>query len=209
MIFALQRCAFCRNCLFRNKHPFASWPIQSQSPRSKEIFFFFMVRSCLVMRVSHVGKHHMTTRDGHHYARANCFQLVPFVCNNPLYVQTFHQNSPLLGHAIRFGEADHPGPSKKNTCLLNVVVANPTSVANKKDTFEKLFQQENIQILCLAETSATKEVQKTCQRSLNPLQLKCFWSQPVPPQRTCINGEDSIRGRAGGCNFFCNRYEVL
>ena len=161
-----------------------------------------MVRSCLVMRVSHVGKHHMTTRDGHHYARANCFQLVPFVCNNPLYVQTFHQNSPLLGHAIRFGEADHPGPSKKNTCLLNVVVANPTSVANKKDTFEKLFQQENIQILCLAETSATKEVQKTCQRSLNPLQLKCFWSQPVPPQRTCINGEDSIRGRAGGCAIF-------
>ena len=151
------------------------------------------------MRVSHVGKHYMTTRDGCHYARADSFQLVPFVCSTPLSVQIFHQKAPLLGQAIRFGEADHPGPSNKNTCLLNVVVANPTSVANKQETFEKLIQQENVQILCLAETSATKDVQKTCQRSLIPLQLKSFWSQPVPPQRTCLNGENSIRGRAGGC----------
>ena len=197
--FALLRCAFCHYCLFRNKYPYASWPIQHKPTRSKEICCYIVVRSCLLMRVSHVGKHYMTTRDGCHYARADSFQLVPFVCSTPLSVQIFHQKAPLLGQAIRFGEADHPGPSNKNTCLLNVVVANPTSVANKQETFEKLIQQENVQILCLAETSATKDVQKTCQRSLIPLQLKSFWSQPVPPQRTCLNEENSIRGRAGGC----------
>ena len=95
-----------------------------------------------------------------------------------------HQTSPLLGCAQRIGEATNPGPKhrKERPCLLNVVLANPTSVSQKKQTFDKLLRAENVQILCLSETAATKEVQQTCQKELATMHYKCFWSNPVPPK---------------------------
>ena len=119
------------------------------------------------------------------------------VCRFLIHVR--HQHSPFLGTADRIGEAKNLGPRLKNaTCLLNIAIANPTSLVSKRQTLLDLFAQEDLQILCLAETSATANVQKACQRNMSAIRCKCFWSCPVQPQRTCADGLDSVRGRVGG-----------
>ena len=117
--------------------------------------------------------------------------------------KAFHQNAPILGHATRVGEAKNPGP-QKSTCLINMVLANPTSLANKRDTITQLLHDENINVLCLAETSATEEVQNQCQKDMAKIGYTTFWSTPVAPQRTCHNGAASVRGRAGGTATMTN-----
>ena len=70
-------------------------------------------------------------------ARAACNWVVLYFCHC-LANNVRHQYAPTLGHAIRIGEAKNPGPNR-GTCLINMVLANPTSLANKKDTLTQLL----------------------------------------------------------------------
>eukprot|EP00435_Cladocopium_sp_Y103_P006171 s1077_g2.t1 len=117
---------------------------------------------------------------------------------NIIHCNNLSLRAAFLGCAQRIGEASHPGPKQKPECLLNFVIANPTSILHKRSTFDQLFKEECVQILCLPETSATADVQRKVQKDLATMQCKAMWSNPVPPQRVCIDGDPSARGRAGG-----------
>ena len=122
-----------------------------------------------------------------------------------LSIHVMHQFSPTLGlgHAARTGEASNPGPGRnQSTCLINIAIANPTSIVSRRQTFADILANENLQILCLAETSATLAVQKRVQKDMGTLQCKSFWSNPVTPMRTCQDGNNSLRGRTGGTAVF-------
>lgn len=149
-----------------------------------------------VFRGRYVGKRYMPHLLQHLAIRCARFCEVPSFCHC-LAKDVCHQKAPTLGHAIRIGEAENPGP-KRTQCLINVAIANPTSLANKRDTLNELLCQEKINVLCLAETSATQEVQAQCQKDLAKTGYKTCWSNPVPSQRVCQNGAASTRGRAGG-----------
>ena len=150
----------------------------------------------------YVGCNHMHCHYDDPVARVAELYMMAIFCQC-LAKDIRHQTDPFLGHAIRIGEAKNPGP-RQSTCLVNVVLANPTSLANKKDTVRQLIQTEDVNVLCLAETSATREVQMQCQKDLARQGFKTCWSHPVPPQRTCQNGADSIRGRTGGTAVTAN-----
>ena len=84
-----------------------------------------------------VGNRHMPHHCHSLAARAACNWVVLYFCHC-LANNVRHQYAPTLGHAIRIGEAKNPGPNR-GTCLINMVLANPTSLANKKDTLTQLL----------------------------------------------------------------------
>jgi exonuclease III len=147
-------------------------------------------------REGYVGKDHMPYLAQIYAFRHALLGRVSYFCQC-LANDVNHQQSPILGHAMRIGEAKNPGP-KHAQCLINVATANPTSVANKKDTMQQLLTQEHINVLCLAETSATQEVQAQSQKDFSKMGYKTCWSNPVAPQKMCQNGAASTRGRTGG-----------
>ena len=80
--------------------------------------------------------------------------------------------------SVRIGEASNPGPTALSaTCQhLSLSLINPTTIYRKEDDFLAL----DTDILCLAETAATKTVQMAFNQALRPTPYQVFWSAPVP-----------------------------
>lgn len=79
---------------------------------------------------------------------------------------------------------------------------NPTSVRGKQREFQALLNNHHCNVIALAETSATIDTQFDTTRQLKKLGLHATWSNPVQPQSTRIDGQPSLRGRAGGTAMF-------
>lgn len=79
---------------------------------------------------------------------------------------------------MRIGEASNPGPpdSSSQCQSLSISLINPTAIHQKEDDFLAL----DTDILCLAETAATKTVQMDFNQALRPTAYRTFWSAPVP-----------------------------
>ena len=114
------------------------------------------------------------------------------------------QCAPTLGQAERIGEAKNPGPRSKS-CMLNVILANPTSLANKKDTLTQLLTEEQANIVCLAETSATQEVQSQCQKDLAKLGYKAFATENMPDRRSKRKRQSWGDGHFCRCSHACQQ----
>lgn len=82
----------------------------------------------------------------------------------------------------RIGEATNPGPAETQiSCRpLSVGLVNPTTIYTKEDDLLAL----NNDILCLAETAATKTVQVAFNQALRSTPYRAFWSAPVPDKVT-------------------------
>lgn len=110
---------------------------------------------------------------------------------------------PLLGCAIRFGEASHPGPKPANqsqqACNQFVVcVTNPTCIAKKADTVGELLRSKQVNFLTMSETAATAAMQRSFTSHMRSHGVKCHWSTPVRPHRNTITSEEILRGKAAG-----------
>ena len=83
---------------------------------------------------------------------------------------------------FRFGEALHPGPdSDRALCRsLTLSLVNPTTVYQKEDDLLDL----DADILCLAETAATRTVQIAFNQAIRTTSYRTFWSAPVPDKIT-------------------------
>lgn len=78
--------------------------------------------------------------------------------------------------------------------MLRVAVCNPTSFSNNASKFDRL----GFDLCCVSETSATKVMQPIHARALAKFGIQVHWGAPVPPQRYCIDGSESIRGSSLG-----------
>ena len=175
----------------------SSLPCNPASTRTRSRFRYSILLGAFA-RMKHKG-HHVRCRP----VRASLLRCK--MLSFDLSIHVMHQFSPTLGlgHAARTGEASNPGPGRnQSTCLINIAIANPTSIVSRRQTFADILANENLQILCLAETSATLAVQKRVQKDMGTLQCKSFWSNPVTPMRTCQDGNNSLRGRTGGTAVF-------
>ena len=103
---------------------------------------------------------------------------------------------------MRVGEASNPGPNdhsrRKRSVTATIAILNPTAIRNKHEEFRVLMKTHAVDTFCCAETTATKDIQKTMAAKLRSLQLKSVWSEPVEPQKQKICDQPSLRGRAGG-----------
>lgn len=81
-------------------------------------------------------------------------------------------------HGFRPGEATNPGPTDVTSSYqpLSVGLINPTTIFHKEDDLLAL----NTDILCLAETAATKTVQMAFKQAIRSTSFRTFWSAPVP-----------------------------
>lgn len=116
---------------------------------------------------------------------------VSYLCHC-LATDVCQQHAPILGRADRIGKAKIQDHDVASVCVMWSLPIQP--VLQTKN----LLTQERVNVLCLAETSATQEVQAQCQKDLTKIGFKARWSNPVAPQRMCQNGAASTRGRAGG-----------
>ena len=82
----------------------------------------------------------------------------------------------------RVGEASHPGPisSPPTKKLITVSLVNPTTIYQKEDDLLSL----NSDVLCLAETAATRTVQLAFNQAVRTTKYRTFWSAPVPDKIT-------------------------
>ena len=105
---------------------------------------------------------------------------------------------PRLGASIRFGEAINPGPLRSCSDTMRFCMTNPTSLANKSDTYAELLQSHQCDFVSCSETSATAKIQWHFAKSMRKLGMKTLWSPPVPPLRTTVTGQVDGRGQASG-----------
>ena len=103
----------------------------------------------------------------------------------------------VLGHAIRFGEAQNPGPDS-----LLFGLCNPTSLANKVPVFRELLQDYHCHFVAAAETSATAPTQALVARNLKKLGFFSAFTTPAPSLRARQDQQVSVRGKATGCANF-------
>ena len=103
----------------------------------------------------------------------------------------------VLGHAIRFGEAQNPGPDS-----LLFGLCNPTSLANKVPVFRELLQDYHCHFVAAAETSATAPTQALVARNLKKLGFFSAFTTPAPSLRARQDQQISMRGKATGCANF-------
>ena len=103
----------------------------------------------------------------------------------------------VLGHAIRFGEAQNPGPDS-----LLFGLRNPTSLANKVPVFRELLQDYHCHFVAAAETSATAPTQALVARNLKKLGFFSAFTTPAPSLRARQDQQVSLRGKATGCANF-------
>ena len=85
-------------------------------------------------------------------------------------------------HATRVGEASNPGPSVPLQSLT-IGLLNPTTMYQKEDDLISL----NSDVLCLAETAATKMVQGVFTQATRATPFRTFWSAPVPDKITKVD----------------------
>ena len=103
----------------------------------------------------------------------------------------------VLGHAIRYGEAQNPGPDS-----LLFGLCNPTSLANKVPVFRDLLQKYHCHFVAAAETSATTPTQALVARNLKKLGFFSAFTTPAPSLRARQDQQVSLRGKATGCANF-------
>ena len=93
---------------------------------------------------------------------------------------------------MRIGEATNPGPLQVDQFRIGLI--NPTTVLHREQAICDL----DVDLLGMAETSATKPVQNMVQNNLRQQGYSSFWSFPVDNHRTMLNGQLSMRGAAAG-----------
>lgn len=96
---------------------------------------------------------------------------------------------PMIPH--RIGEASNPGPEHEQ---FSVGLVNPTTVLHR----EKAFASLDVDLLAMAETSATKVVQNQVRKNMKTRGYTTLWSNPVDNHREMLNGQESLRGVAAG-----------
>ena len=95
----------------------------------------------------------------------------------------------------RIGEASNPGPLQIDQYKIGFV--NPTTVLHRHSAISDL----DVDLLGMAETSATKPVQLKVQAQLKKYGISSHWSTPVDNHRSMINEQTSLRGVAAGVAF--------
>ena len=104
-----------------------------------------------------------------------------------------------LGCAIRFGEADHPGPSIPSGNLsVKFCITNPTCLMNKIDSYRDLSAFCHSHFIAMSETAATTNMQRAFSKDIRCQGYKSFWGVPVPPFRQTTTGKETFRGKASG-----------
>ena len=93
---------------------------------------------------------------------------------------------------MRIGEATNPGPLQVDQFRIGLI--NPTTVFHREQAICDL----DVDLLGMAETSATKPVQNIVQNNLRQQGYSSIWSLPVDNHRTMLNGQLSMRGAAAG-----------
>ena len=100
--------------------------------------------------------------------------------------------------AVRFGEANNPGPPADSCTSIRFCISNPTCVAKKSDSYKDLFRQHKIHIATLSETAATEVAQKKFASEMKSIKCRMLWSPPVPPLSETSLGHANHRGKAAG-----------
>ncbi len=113
-------------------------------------------------------------------------------CNHDRAMPVVFEPTSYTSLATRIGEASNPGPLQIDQFRIGFV--NPTTVLHRENT----IQQLDLDLLGLAETSATKPAQISVKNNLRKLGYYSHWSLPVDNHRPMINGQDSLRGVATG-----------
>ena len=105
-------------------------------------------------------------------------------------------------HAQRVGEATNPGPSNAAQQFCTVGISNPTSIVSKVETYHDICSMHQVDIMCAAETAATKVAQNQFASQIRPSGYRCVWSQPVGEKFQRTDGLPSFRGNAVGVAAF-------
>lgn len=102
---------------------------------------------------------------------------------------------------VRIGEADNPGPcGVPENQQFKFALVNPTTVLHREQAFADL----QVDCLALAETSATKLVQRQVSHNMKQRGFSVSWSSPVENQKNTLGGQDSLRGQASGVAFMAS-----
>ena len=105
---------------------------------------------------------------------------------------------PPLGAAIRFGEADHPGPVDQGDESIGFCITNPTTFNHKIGTYLELIDTTKCHLVSCSETSATSTMQASVSVAFRRKDVKTLWSPPVEPMRATVTGSECARGQASG-----------
>ena len=109
-------------------------------------------------------------------------------------VMQIPDNHPETAYSMlphRIGEASNPGPEHEQ---FSVGLVNPTTVLHR----EKALASLEVDLLAMAETSATKVVQNQVRKNMKTRGYTTLWSNPVDNHREMLNGQESLRGVAAG-----------
>ena len=127
-----------------------------------------------------------------HVTNNMCTDVHPCAVCHPInFVASHDTHNPMLG--VRIGEADNPGPEKKEA-VVRFAVCNPHAIRSHKAEILSL----NSDIVFVAETSATKASQSEFQNNIRGNGYKCFWSPPVDSKYQTDQNEFSLRGEPLG-----------
>lgn len=111
----------------------------------------------------------------------------------PSLPDRYHEFRSLLGNAIRWGEAQNPGPPG----FQKLGILNPTAVKNKAKLLVDFMVEHQLNQLCLSETAAILDTQKRVAATMRVSGVKTLWSTPVPTQHD-ENEQRCERGKPGG-----------
>ena len=103
-----------------------------------------------------------------------------------------------IGVAIRFAEAQNPGPCQTEDVKIRFCITNPTSLALKSDTYHELMKTHVCDVVTCSETSATESTQRHFAKEMKKHGKKVIWSPAVSPLRTTVTGQLDGRGQASG-----------
>lgn len=85
---------------------------------------------------------------------------------------------------------------------FNVFITNPTSIGCKEKEFYDLINMHHLGLVACAETPATTAIQRTFGSHMMTKGFKSNWSNPVQPHVIELDGNPSLRDRAGGTADF-------
>ena len=97
-------------------------------------------------------------------------------------------------NGTRVGEADNPGPRKKDKRDLKLAVCNPHAILSHKKEILNLQSD----IVCVSETSATKASQSEFSHNIKQDGFHVFWSKNVESKYITKDTEYSLRGEQLG-----------